>query len=60
VFVYQFAPDVIPNPYPVPLAPGLVVAFAANVFLMIVLSYLRGPLSMQRIEKFHGFLSREL
>ena len=59
--VYQFTPPgTIPNPFPVPLAPGLIVAFAANVILFVVISYLRGPVSMERIEQFHGYLNREL
>jgi Na+/proline symporter len=56
VLAYQFGAP-IPNPFPVPLAPGLVVGFAVNVVLFVGISYLTKPVSMDRIEAFHGVLN---
>jgi Na+/proline symporter len=56
VLAYQFGAP-IPNPFPVPLAPGLVVAFAANVVLFVVISFATRPVAMDRIEAFHGVLN---
>jgi Na+/proline symporter len=60
VLIYQFNLVPIPNPFPVPLAPGLIVGLAANITLLVVISYAMGPVSRERIEKFHGYLAREL
>lgn len=59
VLAYQFGAP-IPNPYPVPLAPGLVVGFAANVLLFVGISFVTKPVAMERIEAFHGVLNRDL
>ena len=60
VLIYQFNLVAIPNPFPVPLAPGLIVGLAANVVLLVSISYAMGPVSRERIEKFHGYLAQEL
>lgn len=53
-------PGLIPNPFPVPQVPGLVTGFALNVVLFVFVSFVTKPVSIDRIEEFHGYLHREL
>ena len=59
ILAYQFGAP-IPNPFPVPLAPGLVVGFFVEVVVFVGISLFTSPVSMERIESFHGVLDREL
>ena len=58
VLAYQFGVP-LPNPFPVPLVPGLVVAFAASVLLFVGISLFTRPVPTDRLEAFHGIINRE-
>jgi Na+/proline symporter len=58
VLLVVFQLGLIPNPFPVPNVPGLVVSFLANVAVFVGVSYLTRPVSMERIEQFHGTIAR--
>lgn len=58
VLLVVFQLGLLPNPFPVPNVPGLVVSFLANVVVFVGVSYLTQPVSMERIEQFHGTIAR--
>ncbi len=52
--------EILPNPVPVSILPGLATAFFINVGLFVLISYMTRPQSPETVEKFHGLLAREL
>jgi SSS family solute:Na+ symporter len=52
--------EILPNPVPVSILPGLATAFFINVFLFVLISYMTRPQSPEQVEKFHGLIAKEL
>ena len=52
--------EILPNPVPGGILPGLATAFFINVFLFVLISYLTEPQPPGKVEKFHGFLAQQL
>lgn len=50
----------IPNPYPSPFAPGLVMSFVGNAVVFCCVSYLSRPQPLEVIDDFHGVIARKL
>ncbi|MCZ6484484.1 MAG: sodium:solute symporter family protein [Acidobacteria bacterium] len=52
--------NILPNPVPASILPGLATAFFVNVGLFVLISYMTRPQPPEQVEKFHGLIAREL
>lgn len=60
VLLAVFQLQLIPNPFPTPMVPGLVTASIANLLLFVGISYLTKPQPLSTIEQYHGLIHDRL
>lgn len=60
VLLGLFQLQLIPNPYVVPLVPGIMTATTVNCVLFVVVSYLTSPQPLDKMEQYHGLINDKL
>ncbi|UPM44324.1 sodium:solute symporter family protein [Halocatena salina] len=60
VLLVLFQLQLVPNPFPTPMVPGLVTASIANLLSFVGISYLTKPQPLSTIERYHGLIHDRL